>query len=228
VRRRPLPCFLAALALVAASAPPGRAGEAEAPRSLDELPSTARDSVTALLAKSRREYGEDAVVMQAQLLLNTLRHGSQLAAGVRIAGVEEFRGTPYLRFVLETGLVFDDRTRDRNARVHMLWAAIMEPTLASVETLEISAEGVAVDMQSHHRPYETNRALRATIDDPGTVEHVTFYVRAADVNAVRAAAGATRELFGRALVVVDDAPLAPAPLPSDPPTFPGPDASPRP
>jgi hypothetical protein len=44
-----------------------------------------------------------------------------LTTGVRVDRVEESRGKRYLAFVLETGFVFDDSTRDRAERAQILW-----------------------------------------------------------------------------------------------------------
>jgi len=193
------------------------------PATLDDLGSATQESVTRLLAKTRRKYGEDAVVIQTQLLLHALRVGSHLATGVRVAGVDQYQGARYLRFELETGLIFDDLTRDADQRVHMLWATILEPTLATIEDLEVEPAGIAVVMQSHHRPYRTAQELRETIDEPGVPEAVTFYVLEADVSAVRKdGGGSLRPLFGRCRITVDDAErTVPAPA-GAPPTLPGP------
>jgi len=91
------------------------------PADLDAIPSAKREDVIRLLRKVRHRHGEDAVVIQSQLLLNAMQHGSVLATGVRVDRVVEALDKRYLGFVLETGLVFDDSTRDRVTRAQILW-----------------------------------------------------------------------------------------------------------
>jgi hypothetical protein len=207
----------ASLAVLVASASAVATGPA-APDSLEEMPSASRESVTQLLEKVRRDYGPHAVVIQSDLLLNAMRNGSHLATAVRVEGVQEYRGTRYLRFHLETGMIFDDLTRDADARIHVLWTAIMEPTLEHVRDLKLAADGIQVHMQYHHRPYRTVRELRETIDEPGVSEETSFYVLASDI--VRPEVS-VRDLFAHCRITVDGA-ERPVPPPRDPPTMPGP------
>ena len=93
------------------------------------MPSAKPQDVSRLLRKVRKRHGEDAVVIQTHLLLNAMQKGSVLATGVRVDRVEEALGKRYLLFVVETGMIFDDSTRDREARAQVLWASVMEPTL---------------------------------------------------------------------------------------------------
>ena len=220
-----LPCIRSALlgGIVLLGAAGGVQGaEPSGPARLEDMPGGTRESVTQLLAQTRRDYGEDAVLIQAQLLLNVLRNGSQLAAGARVEGVDEYATRQYLRFHLETGLVFDDRTRDENARVHMLWITVMEPVLESIGEPDLTQAGIAVAMESFHRPYSSARELRATIENPGVVEEVTFYVLRNDLAALASAKVTVRDLFARARITVDKRERT-IPSPSkDAPTLAGP------
>ncbi len=192
------------------------------PGSLEEMPGGNRESVTRLLAKTRRRYGEDAVLIQTKLLLLALRNGSQLAAGVRVQGADDYAGREYLRFRLETGLVFDDGTRDLNARVHMLWLTLMEPTLESIGEPDMTQAGIAIEMESFHRPYESGQELRATIDNPGLSEEVTFYVLRDDLMALAHEKLTVRDLFTRSRITIDDSERAFAAPPEDATTVAGP------
>lgn len=177
--------------------------EPAGPSSLEDMPGGTRESVTRLLAKTRREYGEDAVLIQTKLLLQVLRNGSQLPAGVRVQGIDEYAGRQYLRFHLETGLVFDDGTRDLDARVHMLWLTVLEPVLESIGEPDLTSAGIAIEMESFHRPYTNGQQLRATIDNPGVSEEVTFYVLRDDLAALARAKLTVRDLFARSRITVD-------------------------
>lgn len=174
------------------------------PASLEEMPGGNRESVTRLLAKTRRRYGEDAVLIQTRLLLQALRNGSQLAAGVRVQGADDYEGRQYLRFHVETGLVFDNGTRDLRARVHMLWLTLIEPTLESIGEPDMTQAGIAVETQSFHRPYASGQELRASIDNPGLSEEVTFYVLRDDLTALAHEKLSVRDLFTRSRITIDD------------------------
>lgn len=194
------------------------------PASLEEIPSAKREDVTRLLRRVRQRHGEDAVVIQTNLLLNAMKQGSVLATGVRVDRVDEVLGKHYLGFILETGLVFDDSTRDRVARVQILWATIMEPTLARLQDgLQVKPDGMMVQMQYYHRPYRSVAELRASIDRPGTSEEARFYVLAADLEAVVRGELTLRALLGRSRITIDGGEVAVAPPQTDQPLTPGPE-----
>jgi hypothetical protein len=175
-------------------------------QSLDEIPSAKREDVSRLLRKVGRRYGPDAVVIQTHLLLNAMQKGSVLATGVRVERIEHAHGKRYLGFALETGLVFDDHTRDESARLRFLWASILEPTLARLtDGLQVEADGILVRMQYYHRPYKTIAELRASIEQPGTSEEAAFAVLASDVDATVRGELPLREVLARTHVTVDGA-----------------------
>jgi hypothetical protein len=177
-------------------------------QSLDEIPSAEREDVGRLLRKVGRRYGPDAVIIQTHLLLNAMQKGSILATGVRVEGIEHVHGKRYLGFALETGLVFDDHTRDEAARLQFLWATILEPTLARLtDGLQVeAADGILVRMQYYHRPYKTVADLRTTVvEQPGTPEEAAFAVLAADVDATVRGELPLRDVLARTHVTVDGA-----------------------
>jgi hypothetical protein len=178
------------------------------PQELDEIPSAERDDVTRLLRKVGRRYGPDAVIIQTHLLLNAMQKGSILATGVRVERVERAHGKRYLGFALETGIVFDDHTRDEAARLQFLWATILEPTLARLtDGLQVeAADGILVRMQYYHRPYRTVADLRSTVvEQPGTSEEAAFAVLAADLDATVRGELTLRDVLTRSHVTVDGA-----------------------
>lgn len=183
------------------------------PTSLEDIPSAKSEDVVRLLRKVRQRHGDDAVVVQTHLLLNAMQKGSVLTTGVRVERVEEALGRHWLRVVLETGFVFDDSTRDRTERAQILWAAIMEPTLARLgDGLQVNkADGLLVLMQSHHRPYRSTDELRAHIEDPGTAEETRFYVSSADVDQVVRGTRTLRALLADVHTEIDGATIAVAP-----------------
>ncbi len=193
-------------------------------RSLDDIPSAKREDVTRLLRKVRRRHGDDAVVIQTHLLLNAMQRGSVLATGVRVDRVESAFEKRYLAFELETGIIFDDLTRDEALRVQTLWVTILEPTLAHLtDGLQlVAADGIVVRMQYHHRPYRSAADLRASIDQPGTSEQAHFAVLASDLEAVVRKELTLRDLFRRVRVLVDGAERS-VPPPVGEALTPGPD-----
>jgi len=208
VRARPIFAMVLGGCLLASV--PGLADEPvptpAAPESLDDLPSAKREDVTRLLRKIRQRYGEDAVVIQTHLLLNAMNNGSVLATGVRVDKLEEQEGHRYLAFALETGMVFDDATRDETQRIRILWMNVLEPTLAHLkDEVRLRAEGIVVRAQYHHRPYRSADDLRASIDKPGTSEETSFYLSMADLDALVRKTVTLRELATRARVTVDGA-----------------------
>jgi hypothetical protein len=194
------------------------------PASLDDIPSARPEDVTRLLRKVRHRHGEDAVVIQSHLLLNAMQKGSVLATGVRVDRVEEARGKRYLVFVVETGLVFDDSTRDRLQRAQILWATIVEPTLARLQDgLQVNnADGMMVQMQSFHRPYRSEDELRAHIHEPGTSEETRFYVLSSDLDEVIRGKVTLRALLAQTPTTIDGAEVVVAPPANDASLTPGP------
>ena len=217
--------LLVGLALVA----PARATEPEPtpapPDSLDDIPSAKPADVARLLRKVRMRHGEDAVVIQTHLLLNAMQKGSVLATGVRVDRVEESRDKRYLVFVLETGFVFDNSTRDRAERAQILWATIMEPTLARLQDgLQVhKADGMMVQMQYFHRSYRSADELRAHIQEPGTSEEARFYVLSSDVDDVLHGKVSVRTLLAQTRTTIDGADLTVAPPVADAILTPGPE-----
>ena len=121
-------------------------------------------------------------------------------------------------------MVFDDHTRDEAARVQILWATILEPTLERLKDgLQVNADGIMVRMQYHHRPYRTAAELRQSIDQPGTSEETRFGVLATDVDAVVRGEITLRESFRRAKITVNGEPRSIAVPPADLVLTPGPE-----
>ncbi|HEY2389133.1 MAG TPA: hypothetical protein VGK30_19445 [Candidatus Binatia bacterium] len=225
--------LLAAALALARSAVPARADEVAPPRpaapeplpsGLDELGSASPSEVSRALRKIRHHYGDDAIVIQTQLLLNAMRNGSMRATSVGVDGVRPHEDKRYLVFVVDTGLVFDTATRDETTRIHMLWETIMAPTLEHLaQGLRVPADGIKVAMRYHHRPYRTREELRQNLDEPGTPEETDFYVLGPDVDEILMQHETTHSLITRAHVTVDGTVRTVAAPPSTLPNTPGPD-----
>ena len=216
--------IMAALAVAPLAQARSASGQTPAPvTELDDLPSAKPQDVGRLLRKIRQRHGEDAVVIQTHLLLNAMQKGSVLATGVRVDRVEETLGKRYLLFVVETGMIFDDATRDRQQRAQVLWASVMEPTLERLKDgLQVAADGMMVQMEYHHRPYRSVADLRASLDQPGVPEVARFHVLTADLDAVVRGELTLRDLVTRAHTTIDGTEVAIAPPRNDQPLTPGP------
>lgn len=223
-RRRASAGAAAALTVLVTGSSTSAADPRPVPSGMEEqFGSASMDQVSRALAKVRRRYGEDAIVIETQLLVHAMRSGSVRATGVRVEGVREHHGKKYLVFVVETGFVFDSATRDESTRVHMLWSSIMAPTLERLTALRIPADGIKVEMQYHHRPYRDAAELRANIDRPGTAEQTDFYVLTSDIDALVRRTVTPQMLVVRAEIAVDGVERPASAPPADLPTTAGPD-----
>jgi len=213
-----------ALGLTALGGGAGAASDPEPlPSGMESLGSSAPTELSRALAKVRRHYGDDAIVIESQLLVNAMRSGSVRTTAVSVDGVRPHDDKKYLLFVVDTGIVFDSATRDETTRIHMLWEAIMAPTLEHLRALRVPADGIAVAMRYHHRPYRRLEEVRADLDRPGTAEETAFYLLGPDVDALVREGETPHTLLRRARVTVDGATRTVATAPAELPTAPGPD-----
>ena len=193
------------------------------PSGMESLGATSPTDLSRALAKVRRHYGDDAIVIESQLLVNAMRSGSVRATEVSVDGVRPHENKRYLVFVVDTGIIFDSATRDEMTRIHMLWETIMAPTLEHVHALRVPADGIAVTMRYHHRPYQRLEEVRADVGRPGTAEETAFYLLGPDVDALAVQSETPHTLLRRAHVTVDGATRTLAAPPAELPTTPGPD-----
>jgi hypothetical protein len=216
-------CCVAAFALLGTWAPARGAEPTATPSGIEGMPGAGREDVVRALRKVHHKYGEHAVQIETQLLVNAMRNGSLRATAVRVEGVKPYRDKRYLGFDVETGLVFDTTTRDERTRIEMLWTTILVPTLERLTELRLPADGIRVALHYHHRPYRSLAELRASIDEPGTPEETDFYVLTPDVSDLVDHRLTPHTLIARTQVTVDGGARAIAALAPDVPTAPGPE-----
>lgn len=152
------------------------------PALAEELPSSRRE-VAQALDELRERYGLDAVRMQSHLLRNALEGGSILTASAGIRGFDEREGgTRYLVFRLETGIVYDDGTVAREEQPARVWTEVVDPTLRQFATLDVPADGVALEIAYQHATYGSrSELLRAIEDRPPATDELHLRLRASDV-----------------------------------------------
>lgn len=192
------------------------------PSAIEEFPSATRDDVVKALRKVRRKYGEHAVLIETQLLINAMQRGSLRATAVGVDGVRPYRDKRYLAFDVETGLIFDSMTLDETRRIHLLWTTIMVPTLERLTALQVPADGIKVRMRYHHRPYRSLEQLRASIEEPGTPEETCFYLLTGDLDALVDHSVSGSSLLTHARVTVNGAERVVAAPGPEGPVAPGP------
>jgi hypothetical protein len=224
VRGRAVLLLAAALALPRCARDVVAAEPEPLPSGMEDLGSASPKDVARALRKVRHHYGDDAIVIETQLLMNAMRSGSLRATSVGVDGVRVHEGKKYLVFVVDTGLIFDSATRDETTRIHMLWETIMAPTLEHLpQGLRVPADGIMVILRYHHRPYQTREELRANLDQPGTQEETDFYVLGPDIDAILGRTETPHTLIARARVIVDGNVRTVAAAPPTLPTTPGPE-----
>jgi len=189
---------------------PGRAEPLPSARETTILGASAvPPEILALLEQTRNSYGPDAVVLQLQLLHHAIHAGSILPAGVRVAGIEAHRAQRYLVYGVETGIVFNSSGVDRRQRVSRLWSGIVLEALGRLETCEVPADGIAVELTYFHRPYQRIEEIEDTVrENPGQDERAAFYIRRSDILSFRQHDIDASELSSRSHARVDGLPFA--------------------
>jgi hypothetical protein len=186
-------------------------------RSADE-----RRAVLELMRQNRQKYGEDAALLQGLLLTHALQGEAVLTTESTIVGFEEHEGRKYVTFHLTSGIVLDDKSLDREQRLERIWHIILERTLLRYPKFSTPADGVAIEIEYSHRPYQQLADLYDDADDTGTVERAKFYMLSSDLTELLAHQLGTQDFLERSRVLLDNRPaklrLMEVSLPPRPPT----------
>lgn len=187
-------CLAGATALLAAAA----AGGGDPPTPAWDLPRSEADVVRSLADVAHR-FGPDAVLMQTYLLNEAARNGSVLEATALAPALETRNGRRYLVFVLDSGIVFNDRSLSAGQRLRRVWQDIIARCLWRFTSLTLPAEGLGVHVRYHHKAYADEAALRASLasEGRGEAETAAFYFATADVEALVAKALTSGDLLAR-------------------------------
>jgi hypothetical protein len=179
---------------------PVTAGDLEPPPDLDNPVSA--DAMMASLGEVARLYGPHAVILQTALLNEAVRNGSILEARVEKPAVERRDGKKYIAFVLESGIVFNDRSVSASERVQRTWREIVAAALRRLTEIELRADGVAVCVGYHHRSYADEQQLRAELPaGRGEAERLSFYVPMPDASRLARGESEADEVLPRVVVL---------------------------
>jgi len=193
-------------------APPSDAAGADtSPQSVLGIPDLSAEIVS-LLQETRNTYGEDALILQLQLLRNAIHADSILAAAIRVDGVQSHANRRYLAYTVETGIVFHTTRVDQQKRIEHVWNRVVLPSLTPLRACDVPADGVAIELSYFHRPYADAAELDSTVqEDSGQGERVAFYLLRDDIVAFNDTKLSAARLYERAHPIVDGPLLGKAP-----------------
>ncbi|GEM_PF-2048921 len=189
--------------LLLASAMPGEADElatSTSPPDLQQGEAT-RQAVNRLaeaLALTAQQWGGDAVALQANLLINSLKAGAVLSTEVKVVGPSSVYGADFLQFDVDTGLLLDLEVSGREVADELLWGSVLLPSLERMETVDLDPAGLDVafayglqDFSQNDPPSRPDlegptqvRTLRYRIDAGQLRSYVDRETDAADLRAL--------------------------------------------
>jgi len=159
-----------------------------------------------LLQDLNHQYGPDAVTLVTWLLDAAARSGSVLTASVQVNGNETREDAKFLVFQVDTGIIFNTRTVDQNGRLAVLWEKILAKAFTHLETLQVPADGVVVNLLYHYKSFPETDALSEHVDEPGPVEEAKFYFRTDPLQAYLQKELSPQTLLARSQVLINDTP----------------------
>jgi len=170
-------------------------------------PGTTRQDILRAVRDLQRAYGRDAVMLHATLLAQAIRSGAVTEVEIAAPGIEERDGKRFLAFHLDTGIVYNDREINAEARLAHLWTDIVEGTLRTFRALSVPADGVVFALRYSHKPYADEPDLRAHLHaPPPVVQAATFYLLLGDISERLSQHLSSQQLADRAVVLVDGSP----------------------
>ena len=184
---------------------------AEAPDLPSGLPPTRsaddRRAVLELMKQNRQKYGDDAALLQGLLLTHSLQGEAVLTTESTIVGFEEHEGHKYVAFHVASGVILNDKSLDREQRLERIWHIVVERTLLRYPKFTAPADGVAIEIEYNHRPYQQLADLYNEAEDTGAVERAKFYMLSSDLDDFLAHQMGTQDFLERSRVLLDDQPV---------------------
>lgn len=123
------------------------------------------ESLATELATIAAKYGNDAVALQASLLVESLRAGAVAATEVTVAGPSDEAGAGYLRFEVATGLIFDSASSEHSC-AETIWGKIVAPVLAKMDSFDTKPGGLELVFTYGLQDSSLFKGGRAAADQP--------------------------------------------------------------
>ncbi|MBC8293181.1 MAG: hypothetical protein H8E45_08465 [Proteobacteria bacterium] len=175
--------------LLLASAMPGGADElatSNSPPDLQQGEATRRavNRLAEALALTAEQWGGDAVALQANLLINSLKAGAVLSTEVKVVGPSSVYGADFLQIDVDTGLLLDQEISGREAADELLWGSVLLPSLERMETLDLDPAGLDVAFAYELQDFSQNDPpSRADLDGPTQVRTLRYRIEAGQLRA---------------------------------------------
>lgn len=173
----------------------------------DEVPplgSAPPPEVLKFLQDLKRQYGPDTVALVSWLLDAANHSGSILTTAVKVTGNETKENSSFLVFWVDTGLILNERTTDQYGRLLAIWETILEKSFLHMDTIQVPADGVMVNLLYHHKSFPETDDLVEHVDEPGPIEEAKFYFSGSPLRAFMRKELSSQDLISRTQVFVDD------------------------
>lgn len=169
--------------------------------------STPPPEVLEFLQSMKRQYGPDTVALVSWLLDAANRSGSVLTTSIRVDGNETKDNTTFLVIWVDTGLILNEQTIDQQGRLLTIWERILTKAFEHMDTIQVPADGVRVDLLYHHKSFPETDSLADHVDEPGTIEEAKFYITSNHLRAFMKKEMSSQDLLSRTQVFVSDQPI---------------------
>lgn len=169
--------------------------------------STPPPEVLKFLQDMKRQYGPDTVALVSWLIEAMNHSGSVLTSSVKVDGHEEKDHTRFLLFRVDTGLILNETKVDQNSRLLFVWEKIVGKAFQQMDTIQVPADGVVLDLLYHHKSFPETDSLADHVDEPGSVEEAKFYVHGDALRAFMRKELSAHQLLSRTQVLVDGQPV---------------------
>jgi hypothetical protein len=185
-----------------------RAAAADPDELPPQLPPPIKDERRAVLELMKRntdKYGADVALLQGLLLTHSLQGDAVFTTESTILGFERSEGSQFVALRLASGMVVDDKRLGREQRLEHVWHVILERTLRKYQKFSGPGDGLAVEIEYSHLPYDHVSDL-ADLDEPGPLERGKFYMRSSDLADFLAYRIGAQDFLDRTRILLDDQP----------------------
>jgi hypothetical protein len=171
------------------------------------LGSTPPPEVLKFLQDLKRQYGPDTVALVSWLLDAANHSGALLTTSVKVNGNETKDNSSFLVFLVDTGLILNEQKINQNERLLLVWDTILEKAFLQMDTIQVPADGVMIDVLYHHKSFPETDDLLEHVDEPGPVEEAKFYIPGDTLRAFMGKQLSSQDLLNRSQIFVGDTPV---------------------